>query len=216
MNSKIPRNPTLKSPPIANYSHVALNYAADMQAVLANYDWVPVTALAQGLWQAWQSDQAVFLCGNGGSAANAIHLANDFLYGIHPGQKAMRVMALPANASIVTCLGNDEGYDQIFAQQLVTLARAEDWLIVFSGSGNSPNVIQAIATAKDLGMHTAAVLGYAGGQCKNLVDIPIHFAIEDMQIAEDLQMVVGHMLTRILIQMRENLHEHRSVDGHRQ
>ena len=136
----------------------------------------------------------------GAVRVNAMHLANDFIYGVAPEGPAVRAEALPANSSVITCLGNDIGYDNIFAHQLKVKAQAEDVLIVLSGSGNSPNIINAIATAKTLGMQTFAILGYSGGKALSLVDVPIHFAVDDMQISEDMQLIVGHMLMQYLNQ----------------
>jgi D-sedoheptulose 7-phosphate isomerase len=149
--------------------------------------------------EAWREGRQVFLCGNGGSAANAIHLANDFLYGIAPGESpAMRVIALPSNPAVLTCLGNDIGYDAIFSQQLETLANPGDLLMVFSGSGNSPNIVQALEAAGKLRMRTFAVLGFSGGQCKGIAQNVIHIPLRDMQISEDLQVVIGHMVMQWL------------------
>ena len=105
----------------------------------------------------------------------------------------MQVEALPANSSILTCLANDEGYETIFSHQLKVKASSEDILIVLSGSGNSPNIVSALKVGNDIGMKTYAILGYSGGECKKLAQYPIHFEIEDMQISEDLQLIVGHM-----------------------
>jgi D-sedoheptulose 7-phosphate isomerase len=153
-----------------------------------------VPLLGEGLQRAWQTGKSIYICGNGGSAGNAIHLANDFLYGV--GTKhgvGMRVEALSANAAVITCLANDIGYDQIYAEQLRVKANAGDVLIVLSGSGNSSNVVEALKMGTSLGMHTFAILAYSGGKCKELAQYPIHFKIDDMQIAEDLQLIVGHM-----------------------
>ena len=110
----------------------------------------------------------------------------------------MRATALTANSSILTCLGNDVGYDAIFSEQLKTLGQSGDLLLVFSGSGNSPNVVEAIKTAKDLGMKSYAIVGFSGGKCKELADHHIHVEIDDMQISEDFQSIVGHMLMQWL------------------
>lgn len=153
-----------------------------------------VPMLGAAMREAWQKGKGIYICGNGGSAGNAVHLANDFLYGV--GRKkgiGMRVEALSANPAVLTCLANDIGYDQVYAEQLRVKANAGDVLIVFSGSGNSPNVVKAIEMGNSLGMKTFAVLGYSGGKCKEVAQVPIHFAIDDMQIAEDLQLIVGHM-----------------------
>ena len=135
-----------------------------------------------------------FLCGNGGSAGNAIYIANDFNYGIDKNRGiGLRVEALPANTSKLTCLANDKGYESIFSQQLKVKANPDDVLIVLSGSGNSQNVVKALEVGNDIGMKTYAILGYSGGECKKLAQYPIHFEIYDMQISEDLQLIVGHM-----------------------
>ena len=153
-----------------------------------------VPLLGMALREAWQARQCIYLCGNGGSAGNAIHLANDFLYGV--GIKngiGMRIEALSANPAVLTCLANDIGYERIYAEQLRVKANPGDVLIVFSGSGNSPNIVTALEMGNSIGMKTFAVLGYSGGKCKEIAQHPIHFDIDDMQIAEDLQLVVGHM-----------------------
>lgn len=176
-----------------------LEYSQRLQAVLAGADWTGVGHLAEALHDCWRSDRQVFLCGNGGSAGNAIHLANDFLYGISREKGfALRVTALPANSSVLTCLANDEGYEHIFSHQLAVLAKENDVLIAFSGSGNSPNIIKALEQAREMGVRSFAVLGYSGGKAKQLADVAIHFPVEDMQISEDMQLVVGHMLMQWL------------------
>ena len=160
---------------------------------------------AEDFKSAWSDGQQLFICGNGGSAGNAIHLANDFLYGISPDKPpAMRVTALTANSSILTCLGNDVGYDAIFSEQLKTLGQSRDLLLVFSGSGNSPNVVEAIKTAKALGMVSYAVVGFSGGKCKELADHYIHIELNDMQISEDFQVIIGHMIMQWL---KNNINE---------
>ena len=154
---------------------------------------------AQDFKSGWNDGRQLFICGNGGSAGNAIHMANDFLYGISPNNPpAMRVTALTANTSILTCLGNDVGYNAIFSEQLTTLGQAGDLLLVFSGSGNSPNVVEAIKKAKLLGMQTYAIVGFSGGKCKELADHCIHIELHDMQISEDFQCIVGHMIMQWL------------------
>ena len=150
--------------------------------------------LSEALRDAWRAGHTVYLCGNGGSAGNAIHLANDLLYGagLRNGG-GLRAEALSANPSVLTCLANDLGYDHVFAEQLKVKANAGDVLIVLSGSGNSANVVNALEVGNAKGMKTFAILGYSGGRCKLIAQHSIHFAINDMQIAEDLQLIVGHI-----------------------
>ncbi len=153
-----------------------------------------VEVLAKAMRETWIRGGTVYFCGNGGSAGNAIHLANDFLYGAGKSSgRGLRVESLSANASVITCLGNDIGYDLIYAEQLRVKANKGDLLIALSGSGNSPNIVKALEVGNTIGMQTFAVLGYSGGKCKELAQFPIHFAVDDMQISEDLQTIVGHM-----------------------
>ncbi|MEM5789618.1 MAG: SIS domain-containing protein [Syntrophobacteraceae bacterium] len=167
------------------------------------FDLEKIGHLAETLRGAWQDNRRVFLCGNGGSAANAIHIANDFFYGIAANFEGhgIRAHALPANQAIVSCLANDESYADIFSDQLRVFAQPGDVLIALSGSGNSPNIVKALERAREMGLPTFAILGYSGGKCLELADTAICFRIDDMQIAEDAQLIVGHMIMQWL---REN------------
>jgi D-sedoheptulose 7-phosphate isomerase len=181
------------------------DYSRRLSATLEVFDWAPVERLAYDLLDCRQTGRQVFLAGNGGSAANASHLANDLLY---PSSKApgcgLRAHSLAANPSVMSCLANDEGYDQIFALQLGVLARKGDVLIALSGSGNSPNIIKALKQAKTIGMTSYAVVGFSGGMAKAMADVAIHFEIDDMQMAEDAQLMVGHMVMQWLQTQRSD------------
>ena len=98
------------------------------------------------------------------------------------------------NGGSANHLANDTGYENIFSNQLSTLAESKDILIVFSGSGNSPNVVEALLKAHEMGMNTHAILGFDGGKCKELAYNPIHIPINNMQVSEDFQMMIGHIL----------------------
>jgi D-sedoheptulose 7-phosphate isomerase len=177
------------------------DYASRLAAVLETHDWRPVQQLAEEMLDCLHSGRQVFFAGNGGSAANAIHLVNDFIYAMSKRHGVgLRAHALPANQAIITCLANDEGYDTIFSGQLAVMADKGDVLIVFSGSGNSPNILRALEEAKRIGMRSYAVLGYSGGKAKALADVAIHFAVDDMQIAEDAQLITGHMIMQWMAQ----------------
>ena len=116
------------------------NYTRKVTQALAHNAMFQVQELGESLCQAWAKGHSTYLCGNGGSAGNAIHLANDFLYGV--GVKnggGMRVEALSANPAVITCLANDIGYENIYAEQLRVKAHQGDVLIVLSGSvGSQP------------------------------------------------------------------------------
>ena len=179
------------------------DYSRRLNATLETFDWTPVERLAYDLLDCWQTGRQVFLAGNGGSAANASHLANDFLYPLSkmPGS-GLRAHSLASNPAVISCLANDEGYDQVFALQLGVLARRGDILIALSASGNSPNIVKALEQAKVIGMTSYAVLGFSGGAAKAIADVPVHFAVDDVQMAEDAQLIVGHMVMQWLYAKR--------------
>ena len=197
-------------------------YAQRLRETLSGADWSGVAVLAHELRGCWEerrkhwprseagrsrrrrelrrlAEQRRAVESEVGSAGNAMHLANDFLYGISKrAGSGLKVNALPSNGSVISCLANDEGYEHIFSMQLEVLAHPDDVLIVFSGSGNSPNILRALEQARQLGMRSYAVLGYSGGRAKSLADVSIHFPVDDMQISEDMQLVVGHMIMQWL------------------
>jgi D-sedoheptulose 7-phosphate isomerase len=181
------------------FFETAKDYLETINKTWNSLDWNRVKTLSDELLNAWKSGNKVFICGNGGSAANANHFANDLLYGVSPHEgKGLKVYSLTANTSVNTCLANDTGFENIFAKQLSSLADNKDILIVFSGSGNSPNVVKALEQGKTMGMHTHAVLGFDGGKCKKIAENPIHLPLNDMQVAEDFQMIIGHILMKYL------------------
>jgi D-sedoheptulose 7-phosphate isomerase len=186
------------TPVQSRFAQAAVSYLERLQGCFNQPILRQVEQLAEQLMEIWVSGRQVLICGNGGSAANAMHIANDFHYGIGacgPGPRlpGLRVEALPANAGVITCLANDTGYDNIYAHQIEVKSRPDDLLIVLSGSGNSPNVVRALEAAKRLKMKSFAVVAFSGGRCLELADVAIHFPVDDMQIAEDTQLVVGHM-----------------------
>lgn len=179
------------------------SYSRRLQSILLDTNWTSVELLAIEMLDCWRQKKQVFICGNGGSAGNAIHLANDFLYGVaKQNGGGLKVQALSANPAVMTCLANDIGYDHIYSEQLAVLGQRGDLLIVLSGSGNSPNILRVLQQSKGMAIKSAAILGFDGGECKRMADIPIHFEINDMQIAEDMQLIVGHMMMQWLYSNR--------------
>lgn len=193
--------PDCKTPPLTHREHCR-DYAERLITVLRAAPLDAIARLIDVLAAVWQRNGQVFLCGNGGSDGNANHLANDLLYGIaRTSGRGIRVISLTANSSVLTCLGNDIGYADIFTRQLQTLAQPGDLLIALSGSGNSANIVAAIEAGRHLEMKTFAILGYDGGEALSRADDAVHFPICDMQLAEDLQLIVGHMVMQRLSQL---------------
>jgi D-sedoheptulose 7-phosphate isomerase len=181
-------------------------YSKRLAALLERQDWSGAAALADELLDCWKAGRQVFLIGNGGAGGSAVHLANDLMYPISKRKgSGLKAHALLANPSILTCLANDEGYDQVFAYQLAVQARPGDVLIAISGSGNSKNIVCALEEARRIGMRSFALVGFSGGKAKELADVAIHFETDDMQLAEDAQMIVGHMVMQYLYSRRDSL-----------
>jgi D-sedoheptulose 7-phosphate isomerase len=182
----------------SSFALAAGDYLLRLQSCFSPEVLEAVETLAEELRLAWIEGRHVYICGNGGSAANAMHMANDLHYGIGacgpgPNLPGLRVEALSSNSGIITCLANDTSYANIYAHQIHVKGRPGDLLIVLSGSGNSANVVQALEAASALQMKTFAILAYSGGRCRELAEVAIYFAVDDMQIAEDTQLVVGHL-----------------------
>lgn len=181
-----------------NFSSHAKSYMHALQESFSDEILSKIEILAKDLMQAWQEGRQVFICGNGGSAANAIHIANDLIYGIgvindHQRFSGIKVEALTSNQGVLTCLANDTGYENIFSIQLEVKAKAKDLLIVLSGSGNSLNICNSLETARHIGCKTHAIVAFTGGKAREYADNAIYFPVNDMQIAEDTQLIVGHL-----------------------
>ncbi len=182
----------------SNFSIFAKNYISNLGNVFTSEKIDLIHMLANDLGQNWKEGRNVFLCGNGGSAANALHIANDFIYGVGacgkpPILPGIKVEALPSNPGVITCLANDMGFENIYSNQIKVKGEKGDILIALSGSGNSINIVNAINQSKEIGIKTYAILAFSGGKCLEIADFPIYFNINDMQIAEDCQLIVGHL-----------------------
>ena len=186
-----------------NIAEFTRDYLSRLTSCFNNECIGKIDNLAADLLSCWVEKRQVFICGNGGSAANALHMANDFHYGIGAcgiGQKipGLRVEALSGNVAIMSCLANDTGYENIYSNQIEAKANRNDLLIVLSGSGNSENVVNALLSAQKLGVKSYAIIAFSGGRCKDIANEAIHFQVNDMQIAEDTQLIVGHICMQVL------------------
>ncbi len=190
----------------SDFSTFCDSYVSRLNSALDLLPKKELEVLANALLMAWKEKRQVFIFGNGGSAGNAIHLANDYLYGVsRQFGHALKVHALSANSSVLTCLANDEGYDSIFIQQLAVLANPGDIAIALSGSGNSLNVLRALEYCRKNQIQSFAILGFSGGKAKSLANYVIHVPVDDMQISEDLQLVVGHLMMQWLYKHKDQI-----------
>ncbi|EHI48728.1 phosphoheptose isomerase [SAR116 cluster alpha proteobacterium HIMB100] len=176
-------------------------YQMNLSEQLSLANMAVLRELSEALYGAWLEDKQVFVCGNGGSGANANHIANDLIYGITKVKgSGIRCHSLSSNSPTLLCLANDEGYENVFSYQLSVLSKPGDILIVLSGSGNSPNIINVLQEASSMKVKSYAILGYDGGKAKKFADKVLHFPIEDMQVSEDLQMIVLHTISQWLFE----------------
>lgn len=141
----------------------------------------------------------LFFAGNGGSAADAQHLATEYVVRYHADQRrALRAIALTTDSSTLTAAGNDFGFDQVFARQLEALARPGDVLVVHSTSGNSRNLVAAVEAARELEVTSVALLGGGGGALAHLVDH--HFIVPETRVnlVQELHLAIQHQIAAIL------------------
>src|SRR5579885_152808 len=138
----------------------------------------------------------VYIMGNGGSAATAIHLANDFMKTAHvPGQNALRAFALVENVALLTAWANDMTYEEGFARHLAAVLDPEDVVVAISASGNSPNILEGLKAARACGAGTVGLLGFDGGLAHGLVDHAIHVPSRDYGLVEDAHVAIGHAIS---------------------
>jgi D-sedoheptulose 7-phosphate isomerase len=182
------------------------SYLTPMQQWISDYlqkqktalDSIPVAevaALVAGLREAVNADRQIFVFGNGGSAANASHFATDLGKGASDKiGRRFRVLSLNDNVSWLTALGNDYAYEDVFVRQLENYARPGDWALALSVSGNSPNVVKALAWAKEHQVRTVALVGAKRGRAAELAERTLVIDSEHYGRVEDAQMGICHLL----------------------
>jgi len=160
----------------------------------------------------WKRQQ-VFTCGNGGSAATASHLACDLAKGaLAPNKPPFKALCLCDNVALLTAWANDVSYDEIFSQRMNTWIDSSDVLIAISGSGSSPNVLNAVDKARAVGATTIGFTGFNGGRLKDMVDICIIVPSYSMQQIEDVHLLLCHLIATCLRKIpAEGISEWRSL-----
>jgi D-sedoheptulose 7-phosphate isomerase len=154
-----------------------------------------VNQVIMTLTQARAAQRRIFMFGNGGSAANASHFVVDVIKStVRPDRPRFKIICLNDNMPTVTAYSNDVSYDVIFSEPLAALAEPGDVAIAISGSGNSPNVLRAMDTAKDMGLTRIGLTGYAGGKLKDKSDLCVIVPSDSMQVIEDAHLVILHSI----------------------
>lgn len=174
-------------------------YLERLQDELAKINENAMQRWAELIYQAWQNDHFVFIFGNGGSGTTASHMAEDLgkstLLESDLGdstKKRLKVLSLTDNAGWIMAIGNDLDYDQIFVQQLMNYASAGDLVIAISGSGNSPNVLNAVQWANQQQLSTFGLSGYDGGKLKTMQQDGLHVELDDMGMVESIHLCLFH------------------------
>jgi D-sedoheptulose 7-phosphate isomerase len=147
---------------------------------------------------AFTGDRKLMICGNGGSAADAQHIAAEFVNRFMLERPPLPALALTTDSSVITSIGNDYGFDEIFSKQVKALGQAGDVLLAISTSGNSENVVRAVKDARNLGIFTAAFTGRDGGKLRDLAEMT--FAVESSQTArvQEAHSLAGHILCHLV------------------
>lgn len=178
------------------------DYQTNLIMAIKSVDKDQIKKIIKIIKSAWLKRKNIFLMGNGGSAATTSHIACDLNKGVSSKLKErLRVFALNENIPILLALGNDVNFTSIFVEQLKNFLQPGDVVIALSGSGLSPNILEAIEYAQKSGAITIGFCGYDGGQLKERVQYPLHVPVYDQQVAEDVHLMLGHIIMRCLMQI---------------
>ena len=177
----------------------SIEYFQRLQSEIANLDQAAVQRWSDLVFEAWQNERFVFVFGNGGAGSTAGHVHEDFAKSsllkedlLDETKKRLKIISLNDNLGWITAVGNDMGFEHIFQQQLMNYASSGDIAIAMSGSGNSPNVIQAVEWCKRHGVHTYGMTGYDGGKLKQIQDEGLHVPVDDMGMVQSIHLCVFH------------------------
>jgi D-sedoheptulose 7-phosphate isomerase len=145
-----------------------------------------------------RSGGKILTCGNGGSAADSMHLAEELVGRYKNSRRSLPAISLNSDATLLTCIGNDYGFDQVFSRQVEGLANQSDLLICFSTSGNSPNILRALESAKARRVKSVALLGKGGGKAKGKADFEIIIANDDGGRVQEAHTLILHALLEVI------------------
>jgi D-sedoheptulose 7-phosphate isomerase len=171
---------------------------AAKQLLLGNKELIEMVAqVSKVLVKTFTQGNKVMLFGNGGSAADSQHIAAEFVGRFAFDRPALPALALSVNTSCVTAIGNDYGFDLVFSRQIEALGRAGDMAIGISTSGNSPNVLKGLETAKKMGIHTVALAGCTGGKMKGAADFCICAPSNETPRIQECHILIGHIISEL-------------------
>jgi D-sedoheptulose 7-phosphate isomerase len=175
------------------------NYIDGLHKTIDRLDQNHISEVIHALHEARMYGRQVFIMGNGGSASTASHFVCDLAKNTRKeGWPHFRCIGLTDNMAIFSAYANDEGYENVFAQQLINLIRPNDVVIAISASGNSPNVLQAIKAAREYHAKTIGFTGFDGGRLGAMVDLNVHVDSNIIEHVEDIHLMLEHMIIRAL------------------
>ncbi len=178
------------------------DYFQQLKNTLDNIDQKPIYEAIAWLHNARINNRTIFIMGNGGSASTATHFVCDLAKNTrHTDVPHFKVMGLADSMAILSAYANDEGYENIFAQQLANLVQPEDIVIGISTSGNSPNVVKAIELAKERQARTIGFTGFNAGKLGPMVDLQVHVPSDCIEQVEDIHLIFEHLITKVLREM---------------
>ena len=179
------------------------SYLQYLMNIIQNIDTKEIASFIETLLSARKRKATVFFIGNGGSAATASHFSNDISIGTNDYDDPFKAISLTDNVSILTAIGNDFGYEEIFVRQLRVLGQPEDVVVGISASGNSTNLLKAFEYAKKTGIKTVAITAFDGGKLKNRADEGIHVptCLKEYGPAEDAHMILNHLVGSYLMRI---------------
>jgi phosphoheptose isomerase len=182
-----------------DFKEFADDYYKRFAAAVAAFDTSTLTDVLATFDRVTEAGGIIWIAGNGGSAGIADHSVCDVSKGTFvPGATPTRMVSLAANGPLLTAIGNDLSYDDIYAEPLKFYLTERDALLVVSSSGNSPNVVKAVEYAKSRGVPTIAFVGFKGGKVKEIADTAIHIDVQNYGIVEDMHQSIIHMLTQYM------------------
>jgi D-sedoheptulose 7-phosphate isomerase len=171
-----------------------LRESAALKVHVAETQGAIIQAMIECIWESMQQGGKLLMCGNGGSAADAQHLATECMVRLETERAPLPAIALTTDTSLLTAAGNDYGFEAIFARQVAGLGRPGDVLLVISTSGNSPNVVRAVEEAHRQGLHTLGLLGKDGGRLKQMVHMALVVPSASTQRIQEVHITIGHIL----------------------
>jgi len=175
-----------------------LTSLADLSVLVSDKMSEDIAALAALVLSTVEAGGKIMFCGNGGSAANAQHLATEYVVRFARERRAVAALALTTDTSLLTAGANDYGFDTIFSRQIEALGRPGDILVLHSTSGESENLIAAVEAAKVLGIRTVALLAKGGGRLKSVVDQALVVPTQSTARAQELHLAIGHIVCEIV------------------